>query len=396
MSKILVINAGSSSIKFQLRSMPDETLITSGLVERIGLKDGVFKIKYHDEKIENIYNFEDHEVAFNYILRELLELKIIDKLEEITACGHRITHGGESFKGSAIVTPDVVKEVARLQTLAPLHNPVNLIGYNIITKLLPTIRNVFVFDTSFHSTIEESSYIYPIPYDYYMNHEIRKYGFHGTSHKFVSEIALNNDKNNTRMITCHIGNGVSVTAIKDGKSINTSMGITPLGGAMMGTRSGDIDPAIVEIIDTIDNITVKETINILNKKSGLLGVSGISSDAREVIDSAKKGDKRAILALDIYTGRIRNYIGRYTMQLKGLDAIVFTAGVGENSAYIRKLILDGVKDALNIDYDNYLNDKNGDDNGLITTINSKVKVYVIPTNEELVIARDTYNLIKEC
>ncbi len=394
MSTILIINAGSSSVKFQIVKMPSEELVTTGIVERIGLEEGMFTIKFNNQK--NVINrkFADHNEAINFVLNQFIEFKVLNSLDEITACGHRVAHGGEYFKASHLADEKAEQEVKKLFTLAPLHNPVNFKGYEIISEALPNIKNVFVFDTSFHSTIQAKSFVYPIPYKYYEDYKIRKYGFHGTSHRYVSEVVYQTDPSIRSLITCHIGNGVSLCAIDGGISVNTSMGVTPLGGAMMGTRSGDIDPAIVDQIANIEGIDACGTVDILNKKSGMLGVSGISSDARDVIEAAKNGDYRANLTLEIYAGRIRSYIGRYLIQLKGLDSLAFTAGVGENSAFIRSMVLDGLKDALGIEYDQELNEKNGDENGIISTPNSKVKVFVIATNEEIMIARDTYNLTK--
>lgn len=393
MAKILILNSGSSSIKFQLINMPEEDVITTGMIDRISSEDGVFSLAFNGNKIKEYKVFENHNVGIKYILKRFIDEKIITDLSEIEACGHRVAHGGEYFKGSAVIDEISYQKIKDNFELAPLHNPANLNGYDIIHEILPNIINVATFDTAFHMTTKEDVFLYPIPYKYYELYKIRKYGFHGTSHKYVSEKARELNADNKKIITCHLGNGVSICAIDNGISVNTSMGLTPLGGTVMGTRSGNIDPGVVEYISKVEKIDVSQTLNILNKESGIFGISGISNDVRDIIAASKKGDSRAIITLKIYARRISEYIGAYVLQLKGLDALVFTAGVGENSGYVRNFIFENIKDVLNIKIDEELNENNGNGNCVISTDESSVNVYVISTNEELVIARDTYDLL---
>ncbi|MFI3284645.1 MAG: acetate kinase [Erysipelotrichaceae bacterium] len=397
MSTILILNAGSSSVKFQLMRMPEENLIASGLVERIGLEVGGFTLSYNGNKEKLERTFNDHAEAISFVLNQFIEKGILTSLDEITAVGHRVVQGGDKFSGSVIVDDVNEQLVEDLAELAPLHNKASLIGYRSFKDILPEIKHVFVFDTAFHQTMSPESYLYPLPYEWYEKFQVRRYGAHGTSHRYVANKALETmgmPSEGSRLLTCHLGNGASITAIKDGKSINTSMGFTPLGGIMMGTRSGNIDPAIIPYVGKKLGISAQEVIDKLNKESGMLGVSGLSSDARDVIEAAQSGDEKAQLTLSVYIDRIRDYIGAYAMQLRHIDAIVFTAGVGENSSFIRKLVIDEVRHALGIEISDELNAKNGDEHGLISTENSAIKVFVIPTNEELVIARDTYELTK--
>ena len=396
MSKIISVNAGSSSLKFQLFEMPEETVLTSGIVEKIGFEDAMFTIKVNGEKVKKTMPIKDHTVAVNILLEALVEHKIVENLDEITGAGHRAVHGGEIFTESVPVTEEVVEKFTSLNELAPLHNPAGLIGYNAFKNALPHAKHVFVFDTAFHSTMPKESYIYPLPYELYTEHKIRRYGFHGTSHKYVSlrcAELMDKKPEDVKIITCHLGNGASITAVKGGKSINTSMGFTPLAGVMMGTRCGDIDPAIVTFLMKNLGMSVQEVEDLMNKKSGMLGVSGISSDARDIEDACKAGNENAILTTEVYVNRIVNVVGGYYAQLGGADAIVFTGGIGENDTRMRGLILDGIKEAFGIEYDVELNAKSRGKELLLSTEASKVQVWLIPTDEELMIARDTYALI---
>ena len=395
MVKVMAVNAGSSSLKFQLINMPSEEVITSWLFERIGQEVGNFVIKVNGEKIQTQTPIPDHQVAVDLLLNALVDHHIVESLEEIDAVGHRVVHGGEDFDDSVVVDEEAVKKVADLAELAPLHNPANIIGYKAFKEALPDhVGHVFVFDTAFHQTLDKERYLYPLPLEYYTDLKVRKYGAHGTSHKYVSQQAiemLGNPKE-SRIIVCHLGNGASVSAVQDGKCIDTSMGFTPLAGVMMGTRSGDVDPSVIDYLIEEVGLDMKEVIKMLNKESGLLGVSGVSSDFRDVQEAAANGNERAQLALDIFFRRVIAYIGRYFIALGGVDAICFTAGIGENSFFARKEICNLLAEALGIEIDDDAN-VNGKGDRLISTPNSKVKVYVIPTNEELVIARDTKRLL---
>ena len=375
--------------------MPSEVVVTKGLVERIGLEDGVFGIKFNGQEIEKTLPIPNHEVAVQLLLEALIELKIVSNYDEIAGVGHRVVHGGEAFDKSVIVTEDVLAQIEALADLAPLHNPANIVGIKAFQKALPHATPVAVFDTAFHQTMPRTSYLYPVPYEWYTNYGIRKYGFHGTSHLYVSERAaqmLGKPIEETKMITVHIGNGGSLTAISGGKSIDTTMGFTPLAGMMMGTRSGDIDPAIVPFIMEKENLSVEDAINALNKKSGLLGVSGLSSDMRDITAAKNDNQERAQMAYDLFIKRICDFIGSYYVTLGGVDAIVFTAGIGENAAHVRADIVEKLK-VFGVSLDVEANGKRGDDIA-ISTEDSAFKVFVIPTNEELVIARDTYLNLK--
>ncbi|WP_122645911.1 acetate/propionate family kinase [Enterococcus mediterraneensis] len=396
MSKTIAINAGSSSLKWQLYQMPQESVVAKGIVERIGLKDSIFTIKYGEgEKFETVVDIDDHEIAVQMLLDQLIELNILESYDEITGVGHRVVAGGEYFKDSTIITDDVLAKIEELAELAPLHNPANAMGIKAFKHILPDIISVAVFDTSFHTTMPKVNYMYSVPKEYYEKHAARKYGAHGTSHRFVSQRAiefLNKPEEETKIITCHIGNGASITAVKGGKSVDTSMGFTPLAGVTMGTRSGDIDASLLPYLMRKEGIEdVNEMIDILNKKSGILGLSGISSDMRDVQKAAASHNEDAELAIEIYADRIRKYIAQYIAVMNGVDAIVFTAGVGENAAYIREAVLKpmtwfGIK--LNPTVNNLIHGEEAE----ITAPDSKVKVFVIPTDEELVIARDVQRL----
>ncbi len=394
MSKVIAVNAGSSSLKFQLFEMDNESVITSGVIERIGLDDSIFTIKYNGEKDVKTLPIPTHKEAVALLLETLIDKKIVLSLDEIKGVGHRVVQGGSYFKESAIIDDYVIEKIDELKSLAPLHNPAHLTGYYAFKEAIPNAGAVAVFDTAFHQTLEPRCYIYPIPYKFYEENGIRKYGAHGTSHFYVSSKVreMLGNPEHSKVIVAHLGAGGSLSAVKDGKCINTSMGFTPLAGIMMGTRSGDLDASVVEyLVDTL-KIDMHEVIHILNKESGLLGVSGVSSDFRDVQEAASKGNERAQLALDIFFRRVIAYIGRYFIALGGCDAIAFTAGIGENSSYARKEILSLVSEALGIVIDDDANE-NGQGERLITKPESKIKVFVIPTNEELVIARDTKRLL---
>jgi len=394
---ILVINAGSSSLKYQLMNSEDANVLAKGLCERIGI-DGKITHKLPDgRKIEKELPMPDHAAALQIVIDTLLDSEIgcISSMSEIDAVGHRVVHGGEFFSGSVRVTPEVINTLVVCSDLAPLHNPPSITGIQSCTKVMGDIPQVAVFDTAFHQTMPDYAYFYPIPYEYYEKYKVRRYGFHGTSHRYVSAemTKILGKVEGTRIITCHLGNGSSISAVKDGKSIDTTMGFTPLDGLEMGTRSGSIDPAIVTFLMEKENLTAAEVNNILNKKSGLLGVSGISSDSREIEDAIKTGHERAILANRILTYEIKKYIGAYAAAMGGVDAIVFTAGIGENNAMLREDVCSGLE-FMGVEFDAARNAVRGSDARAISTDDSKVKVYVIPTNEELVIAMDTAEIVK--
>jgi acetate kinase len=393
MGKTIAINAGSSSLKWQLYQMPEEKVIAKGIVERIGLPDSIFTVKYDGEKFEETLDIPDHDVAVEKLLAALIDRKIINDYNEITGAGHRVVAGGEEFTESVIVTDEIIDKIEALAELAPLHNPANVAGIRAFKKILPDIISVAVFDTAFHTSMPEVAYQYPIPYEYYEKYHARKYGAHGTSHYYVSQKAaemLGKDIRDTKIITAHIGNGGSVTAVLGGKSVDTSMGFTPLAGIMMGTRSGDIDPSLIPyLMDKTGTEDVHDFIDILNKKSGLYGVSGISSDMRDIIKARKEGNKRAQLAFDMFCDRIRKYIAQYFVVLNGCDAVVFTAGIGENSNWVREAVINHMSwFGMKIDESKNVFNAEGD----ISTADSKVKILVIPTDEELVIARDVERL----
>lgn len=390
-SLVLAINAGSSSLKFQLIRMPEETLVTKGLIERIGIKDSIFTIEVNGEKIKDVKDIKDHEEAINIMLDSFKQHGIIDDINDIAGTGHRVVLGGELFPTSALVTDKVEEQIESLSELAPLHNPANLMGIRAFRKLLPNIPHVAVFDTSFHQSMPEQSYLYSLPYQYYKDYGIRKYGFHGTSHKYVSQRAaeiMNKPIEELRIISCHIGNGASIAAIDGGESIDTSMGFTPLAGVTMGTRSGNIDPALIPFIMQKTGQNAEEVLNVLNKESGLLGISGTSSDLRDLESDAEEGKERAQLALDVFASRIHKYIGSYATRMHGVDVIVFTAGVGENSSTVRAKVLEGLE-FMGIYWDPKKNETIRGEEGFINYPHSPVKVIVIPTNEEVMIARDT-------
>ncbi|HCO79406.1 acetate kinase [Bacillus sp. (in: firmicutes)] len=393
MSKIIAINAGSSSLKFQLFDMPEETVLTKGLVERIGMDNSIFTISVDGEKKTEITDIPDHAVAVKMLLEKLIEFNIIKDFNEIDGVGHRVVHGGEKFSDSVVLTDEVIKDIDQLSELAPLHNPANVVGIKAFKQILPDVPAIAVFDTAFHQTMPEQSYLYSLPYDYYKNFGIRKYGFHGTSHKFVTERAaelLGRPLEELRLISCHLGNGASIAAVEGGKSIDTSMGFTPLAGVAMGTRSGNIDPALIPFIMEKTGHTAEEVLSTLNKKSGLLGVSGLSSDLRDIEEATEEGNDRAEVALDIFASRIHKYIGSYAARMNGVDAIIFTAGIGENSSEVRARVLRGLE-FMGVYWDPSLNNMRGEE-AFISYPHSPVKVIVIPTNEEVMIARDVMRL----
>ncbi len=399
---ILVLNCGSSSIKYQLIQMSgpnDNRLLAKGQVERIGLTDGVLTHKPADKpKYEFVQSIPDHSVGINMVLAALTDEHhgVISSLNEIAAAGHRVAHGGEYFTDSAIVTPAVKQKIENCFELAPLHNPANLKGILSIEKLLPTIPQVAVFDTSFHQTMPREAYLYAIPYKYYEEHRIRRYGFHGTSHKYVAQKACEmtgTDFHNSRIITCHVGNGASITAIRNGKSIDTSMGFTPVDGLMMGTRCGQLDPGVLLYIMEKEGINTQKASDIINKQSGLLGVSGVSSDWRDVLAAAESGNEKAQLAQTMFLTRIRRFVGSYIAELGGADLLVFTGGIMENSAMPRAGACKGMEPLGIIIDDEANNHANGVDR-VISRPDSPVKVVAATTNEELVIASDTYRLLR--
>ena len=394
---IFVLNAGSSSLKYQLINAETSELIASGIVERIGI-DGILKhVISENKKITIESHIPSHKEAIELILETLThdETKTINSIDEIQAVGHRVAHGGEYFKESTIVTDEVIRKIEDLIPLAPLHNPANILGMKICRELMPNVPNVAVFDTAFHQTMSETHFLFPVHHEDYTEHHLRKYGFHGTSHYYVSKeaIKLLGNKKNSKVIVCHLGNGSSVCAVKDGKSLNTTMGLTPLGGLMMGTRSGDIDAGVIPYLMDRKNMDTHQIIDYLNKKSGILGVSGISSDLREIISAANDGDERAKVTIDMMCNRVKKYICSYSGLLGGADAIVFTAGIGENSALIREKVCFNL-DFMGIELDSEKNEIKTHEPREISKNSSKTKIFVIPTNEELVIAKDTYNLVK--
>jgi acetate kinase len=394
--KILVVNCGSSSLKYQLIDSVTEKALAVGICERIGIDGRLVHTPAGGEKIKMDADMKDHEAAIKYVLDALTnsEYGVIKSLDEIGAVGHRVVHGGEKFASSTVITEEVIAGIEECNDLAPLHNPANLIGIRACQNLIPGVPMVAVFDTAFHQTMPQKAYLYGLPYEYYSNYKIRRYGFHGTSHSFVAKRAvqlLGLDPNNSKVIVCHLGNGSSVTAVLNGKSVDTSMGLTPLEGLIMGTRSGSIDPAIIEYLMNKENMTLEQVMEVLNKKSGVLGLSGISSDFRDLEDATALGNEKAILAVDVFNYHVAKTIGSYVAAMNGVDAIIFTAGLGENDKAVRK---------GTISYLGYLgvtlNEENNNTRGKeieLSTPESKVKVYIIPTNEELAIARETVELL---
>ena len=397
MSIVMSVNAGSSSLKFQVFKMPEEEVLAQGNVERIGLNDSIFGMKANGEKIEEILDIKDHAVAVKKLMEALIEHKVVNSLEDIKAIGHRVVHGGEYFSHSVPVDADVEAKVEELCALAPLHNPAALVGYRSFRDALPECKHTFVFDTAFHQSMPEENYIFPLPYEYYTNDKVRRYGAHGTSHEYLTKrLAELQGKTQEEMniITCHLGNGASITAVKNGKSYKTSMGFTPLDGFMMGTRSGGVDPSVVTFIMKKLNLTPDEMDNILNKQSGVNAISGISSDDRDICAAQNAGNERAILAHEMQAYEIAKYIGSYIAAMNGVDAIVFTGGIGENGFWLRSKICSyfgymgvHINEALN-----QATVKGAE--AELTEPDDNVRVFILATDEELTIARDTQEIVK--
>ena len=396
--KILSVNAGSSSLKFQMYEMPEEKVLISGYIERIGLDGCFWTIKIDGNKVKTEGALANHSEAVKVLIDELFKNNIINSLDEIDGIGHRVLHGGEKYSDSGIITDEVIEDIKSLTKLGPLHHPGNLAGIVALKEVMPNVPMVAVFDTAFHQTMPEKNYMYPVPMEWYTEHKVRKYGFHGTSHKYITltmKEMLN--KEDVNLIICHIGSGASISAVKEGKCYNTTMGLTPLDGLMMGTRSGAIDPSIIEYVCKETNKSVSEITNDLNKKSGFLGISGFS-DCRDVENSVKEGNSNAILAYDMYCDRIAKYIAEYYLDLDGkVDAIIFTAGVGENGCMVREKVINKLNPigiSINNEINNSIASFKDIKEGKISDENSKVDVYVIPTDEEVVIAKDVYSFIK--
>lgn len=397
--KLLCVNAGSSSLKYQLFEMPEEKVIISGYIEKIGLEDSFWTTKVNGEKIKGAKYLKNHTEAVQVLLDELLEHKAVESLDEIKGVGHRVLHGGEKYSDSVLIDDSVIADIDDLTKLGPLHHPGNLAGIRALKDVLPNVPMVAVFDTAFHQTMPKENFMYPVPYEWYLKYGVRKYGFHGTSHKYITVTMQEKlGKKDVNLIICHIGSGASISAIKAGKCFDTTMGITPLDGLMMGTRSGAIDPSILEYVCKESDMTISDVTNALNKKSGLLGISGFS-DSRDVENAAKNGDERAVLALNMYNDRVAKYIADYYIELEGkVDAIVFTAGVGENGILAREEILNRLK-PLGIKVDKKANAEiasyKDKQEGIITSKSSSMPVYVVPTNEELMIIKDTYKFCEK-
>lgn len=395
--KVLVINCGSSSLKYQLIDAQTEKALAVGLCERIGIDGRLNHTPAGGEKVVINKDMPDHEVAVQMVLDELTDEKygVISDLKEIDAIGHRVVHGGEKFASSVVINDEVMAAIEECNPLAPLHNPANLIGIRACQAIMPGVPNVAVFDTAFHQTMEPTAFMYGLPYECYEKYKVRRYGFHGTSHSFVSKRAIalaGLDPENSKVIVCHLGNGASVSAVKNGKSVDTSMGLTPLEGLVMGTRSGDIDPAIIEYLAHAMDKSLEEVMKILNKESGVYGLSGVSSDFRDLEKAADEGNKKAQLAQDVFGYRVAKYIGAYTAAMNGVDAIAFTAGLGENNGIMREHVCSFLG-YLGVEIDKEKNSVRGEET-IVSTPNSKVKVLVVPTNEELAIARETMELVK--
>lgn len=397
--KIFVVNCGSSSLKYQLIDMEKQDVIAKGLVERIGIAGSILTHQPNNSgKVVIEEDMPTHKEALKNVIDALMDKNygVIKSMDEISAVGHRVVHAGEKFAFSVLINDEVINALKECIDLAPLHNPPNIIGIEACKQLMPDVPMVGVFDTAFHQSMDKYAYIYPLPYELYTKYGIRRYGFHGTSHKYVSERAaaiLGKDIEALKIVTCHLGNGASIAAVKNGKSIDTSMGFTPLEGLAMGTRCGDIDPAIVSFLMEKDNLDINGINNLMNKKSGVLGISGVSSDFRDIEEAAKEGNDRAKLALDIFAYRVKKYIGAYAAAMGGIDAVVFTAGLGENSASMRESICEGLE-FLGVKIDKEKNNIRGKET-IISTEDASVKIILIPTNEELMIARDTKTLVKK-
>ncbi len=395
--KILCVNAGSSSLKFQLYEMPEEKALISGYIEKIGMPDCFWNVKINGEKIRSERYLKNHTEAVEVLIDELLKNKVVSSLDEIKGVGHRVLHGGEKYSDSVVITDEVVKDIEDLTKLGPLHHPGNLAGINAMRAALPGVVNVAVFDTAFHQTMPKENFIYPVPYEWYTKYGVRKYGFHGTSHKYITgEMKKRLGKENVNLIICHVGSGASIACVKDGKCYDTTMGLTPLDGLMMGTRSGAIDPSILKYVMQESGKSIDEVTDDLNKKSGFLGVCG-AADCRDVEKLASEGNDNAILALNMYANRIAKYIVDYYLELEGkVDSIVFTAGVLENGSTMRKMVMDRLK-VLGVTLDEELNNKIAGfkdlHEGIISDGDSKIAVMVLPTNEEIMIVKDTFNKV---
>lgn len=397
--KILSVNAGSSSLKFTLFLMPEGKELIGGYFEKIGLEDSFYSIKINGEKTKKVVSVKNHDDAVKILVNELIDNNVISSLDELDGIGHRLVHGGEKYTDSVVIDDQVINTVTDLIPLAPLHNPANLIGVKAFIEALPNTPNVGVFDTAFHQTMKKEQYLYSVPYSWYTDYKVRKYGFHGTSHKFITRTMKEKlGKDNVNLIICHVGSGGSLCAVKDGKSFDTTMGFTPNAGIMMGTRSGDIDYSLIPYVVNESGMNLKEVDNVLNKQSGLLGISGVSSDHRDIESAIEEGNELAVLSNEMYVNRIANYIAEYYVELCGnVDALVFTAGLGENAIGFRRDVMNrlgclGIK--LNDSVNNTIAGFKDVHEGIISTDDSKVPVYVVPTNEELMIATDTYELIK--
>ena len=395
---ILVLNCGSSSVKYKLIEIKANKVLAEGGIEKIGLPDAFIKFKFGNEKIQQDLDINDHVGAIKSILDNLTskEYGCIKDFKEIDAVGHRVVHGGEKFNKSVLINDEVIAKIKECYGIAPLHNPVNMAGIDAINEVLPEVPQVGVFDTAFHQTMPAKSYMYALPYKYYAEDGVRRYGFHGTSHRYVSQRVcdfLGVEPKGKKIITCHVGNGGSITAVKDGKSIDTSMGLTPTEGLMMGTRCGDVDPGALIFLMDKHNLSSKDMLNMVNKESGLAGVSGVSSDMREITAAAKQGNEKAILSLEMYEQRITKYIGAFAAEMGGVDIIVFTGGVGEHQSSTRANVCKPLR-FMGVEIDDAANDANNGDEGIISTPNSAVKVVVIPTDEEYMIAKDTEAIIE--
>lgn len=395
---ILVLNCGSSSVKYKLIEIKANKVLAEGGIEKIGLPDTFIKFKFGNEKIQQDLDINDHVGAIKSILDNLTskEYGCIKDFKEIDAVGHRVVHGGEKFNKSVLINDEVIAKIKECYGIAPLHNPVNMAGIDAINEVLPEVPQVGVFDTAFHQTMPAKSYMYALPYKYYAEDGVRRYGFHGTSHRYVSQRVcefLGVEPKGKKIITCHVGNGGSITAVKDGKSIDTSMGLTPTEGLMMGTRCGDVDPGALIFLMDKHNLSSKDMLNMVNKESGLAGVSGVSSDMREITAAAKQGNEKAILALEMYEQRITKYVGAFAAEMGGVDIIVFTGGVGEHQSSTRANVCNPLR-FMGVEIDDAANDANNGDEGIISTPNSAVKVVVIPTDEEYMIAKDTEAIIE--
>ncbi len=397
MAKVMAVNTGSSSLKFKLYEMPEEKVICSGNAERIGHEDGIFGIKFNGENEKKVLPILDHAKAVELLVNALIEKKIINSMDEIIALGHRIVQGGKYFSHSELFNKDTEEKIESLIPLAPLHNKAHLVGFRAFKKLLPNVTNVAVFDTAFHQSMAEEDYVFPIPYEYTLKYDCRRYGAHGTSHQYLAQKGEQylNGIAHPKIISCHIGSGASITAIKDGKCVATSMGLTPLGGIMMGTRTGDLDPSVMNYLCKCTSKSVEEMYQIFNKQSGLLGVSEVSNDSRDIAKACSENNPKALLANKLFIRRVCDFIGQYYVRLGGVDLIIFSAGIGENSPDFRQAVINDIAPALGVEIDSEINKKSQGVEALLSTKNSKIKVAVIPTDEEVMLARDAYKAYLE-